>query len=344
MTTTRATCSCALPELEVERGDRVGLIGPNGSGKTTLLRTLIGQLHALKGRSQFGTNVKVGYYAQAHEQLDRGGTPLSTILETQPMGEESARTYLGRFLFTEDDVFKPVGALSGGERSRLALAVLLLQQANFLILDEPTNHLDINARETLEEMLSGFDGTILFVSHDRYFIDQIATRIWAIGEGELTSHLGNYTDFQRGLGRRQELAKKDGKETPQKEVAPPQAAHRSGGRTAGEWPQRQPPDLGRERPRRCSSPPSARSVSSKASSTRSATPWPSPASTPTPPPSPGSALNTSELRKNSKPPTPNGKRSARSRVRPCRSRDYGRAGQHRVRPALCACAVPERYR
>jgi ATP-binding cassette subfamily F protein 3 len=219
-----------IPELEIERGERIGLIGPNGSGKTTLLRTITGQIPALKGRSQYGTNVKVGYYAQTHEQLDRGGTPLSTILETQAMAEESARTYLGRFLFTEDDVFKPVGALSGGERSRLALAVLLLQQANFLVLDEPTNHLDINARETLEEMLSSFDGTILFVSHDRYFIDKIATRIWSIGDGELTSHLGNYTDFQRGLGRRlerQEPGKKDGKEAPQKDdpaaVQPPSA-------------------------------------------------------------------------------------------------------------------------
>ncbi len=235
------------PELEVERGERIGLIGSNGSGKTTLLRTLTGQLHPLKGRSQFGTNVKVGYYAQTHDQLDHGGTPLSTILETQSMAEESARTYLGRFLFTEDDVFKPVGALSGGERSRLALAVLLLQQANFLVLDEPTNHLDINARETLEEMLSSFDGTILFVSHDRYFIDKIATRIWSISDGELTSHLGNYTDFQRGLGRRQELAKKDAKEAASQKDGGHRISCRPHERRAKrQRPQRQPPDLGRE--------------------------------------------------------------------------------------------------
>ncbi|HEV2066326.1 MAG TPA: ABC-F family ATP-binding cassette domain-containing protein, partial [Thermomicrobiales bacterium] len=140
------------PELEIERGDRIGLLGPNGSGKTTLLKTLMGTLPTLEGEYQLGTNVKPGYYAQSHEQL-RGkgsGTPLSAILDTGPMNEEYARTYLGRFLFTGDDVHKQISSLSGGERSRLALAVLLLEQANFLILDEPTNHLDIHARETLE--------------------------------------------------------------------------------------------------------------------------------------------------------------------------------------------------
>jgi ATP-binding cassette subfamily F protein 3 len=128
-------------------------------------------------------------------------------MSVMAMGEEFARTYLGRFLFSEDDVFKPVEALSGGERSRLALAMLLLQQSNFLILDEPTNHLDISSRETLEELLAGFDGTILFVSHDRYFIDRIATRIWAIEDGTVNSYLGNYTDYQRAIGHRPELAK-----------------------------------------------------------------------------------------------------------------------------------------
>jgi ATP-binding cassette subfamily F protein 3 len=195
------------PSLTIERGDRVGLIGPNGAGKSTFLKTVIGEIPAIKGRVDFGTNVKIGYYAQAHEQLPRNGTPLSVIMGVQPMGEEFARTYLGRFLFSEDDVFKQIDALSGGERSRLALAMLLLQQANFLILDEPTNHLDIASRETLEEMLASFDGTVLFVSHDRFFIDRIATRIWAVEEGKVSSHLGNYTDYQRSLGRRPELAK-----------------------------------------------------------------------------------------------------------------------------------------
>ena len=187
-------------ELEVRRGDRIGLIGPNGSGKTTLLRSLVGILPPLGGRYQLGANVRIGYYAQTHEQLHHDGTPLSVILNALPMAEQEARTYLGRFLFSNDDVYKRVGDLSGGERSRLALAVLLLQQANVLVLDEPTNHLDIHARETLEEMLRAFDGTLLFVSHDRYFIDRVATRIWAIENGRVKPYLGNYTDHQRAVG------------------------------------------------------------------------------------------------------------------------------------------------
>ncbi|MCC6314993.1 MAG: ABC-F family ATP-binding cassette domain-containing protein [Thermomicrobiales bacterium] len=189
------------PELTIERGDRVALVGPNGSGKSTLLRTLIGEIPALKGRIGFGANVKPGYYAQGHERLPNEGTPLSVLLDTQPMGEEAARTYLGRFLFSDDDVFKRIGSLSGGERSRLALACLMLQQANFLILDEPTNHLDIHTRETLEAMLQQFEGTVLLVSHDRFFIDQVATRVWAIQNGALTPYLGNYTDYQRHLNK-----------------------------------------------------------------------------------------------------------------------------------------------
>jgi len=205
------------PELEVERGDRIGLLGPNGSGKTTLLKTLMGTLPTLAGEYALGTNVKPGYYAQSHEQL-RGkehGTPLSAILDTGPMNEEYARTYLGRFLFTGDDVYKHINALSGGERSRLALAVLLLEQANFLILDEPTNHLDIHARETLETMLNDFDGTILFVSHDRYFMDRVATRLWIVENETISTEVGNYTDYQRALGRREALLAE-----PEPEAAP----------------------------------------------------------------------------------------------------------------------------
>jgi ATP-binding cassette subfamily F protein 3 len=220
----------ATPELTIERGERVGLVGPNGSGKTTLLKTLVGEVPTLKGRFQFGTNVKVGYYAQGHEGLPFDGTPLSVILAAQPMGEESARTYLGRFLFSEDDVFKPISALSGGERSRLALAALLLKQANVLILDEPTNHLDIHTRETLEEMLADFDGTILFVSHDRFFIDRIATRIWAIADGTIRTYLGNYTDYQRALGRRPDAKPAAPEPRPATEPAPVAA---SNGRSAG---------------------------------------------------------------------------------------------------------------
>ncbi|CAN5332250.1 ABC-F family ATP-binding cassette domain-containing protein [soil metagenome] len=189
------------PELEIERGDRIGLLGPNGAGKTTLLKTLVGTIPALRGDYSYGTNVHPGYYAQSHEQL-RGrdnGTPLSVILDTKAMSEEYARTWLGRFLFSGDDVHKLVSSLSGGERSRLALAVLLLEQGNLLILDEPTNHLDINARESLEGMLTGFDGTILFVSHDRYFMDKVANKLWVADDGQLHQRLGNYSDYMRSL-------------------------------------------------------------------------------------------------------------------------------------------------
>jgi ATP-binding cassette subfamily F protein 3 len=218
------------PELSIERGDRIGLLGPNGAGKTTLIKTLVGNLSPLKGEYNYGTNVKPGYYAQSHEQL-RGkgnGTPLSLIRSTQAMTEEYARTYLGRFLFTGDDVYKQISALSGGERSRLALAVLLLEQANFLILDEPTNHLDIMARESLEQMLSEFDGTILFVSHDRYFMDRIATKLWIVEDGGMSFSLGNYTDYQRQLGRRAAQAEQEAKQT---EPKPDEPA--GNGKTAG---------------------------------------------------------------------------------------------------------------
>jgi ATP-binding cassette subfamily F protein 3 len=187
----------STPELRIERGDRVAIIGQNGSGKSTLLRTIVGELLPLSGGVSFGTNVKVGYYAQGHEGLPVDGSPLSILTASQPMSEEAARTYLARFLFRGDDVHRAVSALSGGERSRLALACLLVEGANLLILDEPTNHLDIQSRETLEEMLTSYDGTVVFVSHDRFFIDRVATRVWDIADGKLVPYLGNYSDAAR---------------------------------------------------------------------------------------------------------------------------------------------------
>jgi ATP-binding cassette subfamily F protein 3 len=199
----------STPELTVERGERVAIMGENGGGKSTLLKTIVGEIPALKGRVGFGTNVKVGYYAQGHEGLPIEGTPLSILLDTQPMGEEAARNYLARFLFSGDDVYRSIDALSGGERSRLALACLLVEGANLLVLDEPTNHLDIYSRETLEDMLANYDGTVLFVSHDRFFTDRVATRVWEIAGGSLTQYLGNYTDVQRQKNRKKASPERD---------------------------------------------------------------------------------------------------------------------------------------
>jgi ATP-binding cassette subfamily F protein 3 len=178
---------------EIARGDRVAIVGPNGAGKTTLLRVLMGEIVPVRGRAHLGYGVQVGYYAQAHEQLDLSGTVLSGVLGMRSISETEARTYLGRFLFTGDDVFKRVTALSGGERSRLALAQLALSTANVLILDEPTNHLDIYAREALEAVLDQFDGTVIFVSHDRFLIDGLATRIWEVADGQMVAHEGSWS-------------------------------------------------------------------------------------------------------------------------------------------------------
>ncbi len=192
---TAQTALVQVGELELIRGDRVGLIGPNGAGKTTLLRTLIGELPALSGSVQVGHSVRIGYYSQTHTGLSMERSVLDEIRQITTLSEEGARSYLGRFLFSGDDVFKPIGALSGGERSRVALAKLTLQGSNLLILDEPTNHLDLPSRQFLEEVLSEFGGTLLFVSHDRYFIDSLATKVWAIEDGTLQTYLGNYTDY-----------------------------------------------------------------------------------------------------------------------------------------------------
>ena len=185
-----------VADTEVLRGDRVGLIGPNGGGKTTLLRTIVGQLRPLDGRLVLGHNVQIGYYAQTHEHLNPRAAIIDEIRHASQLSEEGARTYLGRFLFSGDDVFKPIGALSGGERSRVALAKLTLQGANFLVLDEPTNHLDLPARQMLESILAEYDGTLIFVSHDRYFVDALATKLWVLDDGEITAHAGNYTTYR----------------------------------------------------------------------------------------------------------------------------------------------------
>lgn len=191
----QTTTLLQFDELYVMRGERVALLGPNGSGKSTLLKTVVDQLKPLAGSFEVGANVQLGYYAQGHEGLDFNNTILDEVLRHNPqMGETRARTMLGNFLFTSDDVFKQIRDLSGGERSRVALSQLMLNGGNFLMLDEPTNHLDIQAREALEGVLNDFNGTLLFVSHDRYFIDAVADTLWLVNDdGSITRFPGNYS-------------------------------------------------------------------------------------------------------------------------------------------------------
>jgi len=186
-----------VPNTQVERGARIALVGPNGAGKSTLLRTLVSELRPLAGVYQWGVNVEVGYYAQGHEKLGMDHTVMEELQGERSMSEEEARSYLARFLFTGDDVLKRVGDLSGGERSRVALARLTLQRANVLLLDEPTNHLDIMARQALEGVLRAYPGSLIFVSHDRYFIDALATVVWAVEGGIIRMYRGGYADYLR---------------------------------------------------------------------------------------------------------------------------------------------------
>jgi ATP-binding cassette subfamily F protein 3 len=185
----------SVPDLELRRLERAALIGPNGSGKTTFLKILLGQLSPLAGDVRTGASVALGYLAQAHANLDLDQTVLDAVLDIKHLKVPEARNYLGRFLFSGDDVFKPVGDLSGGEQSRVALACLTLQDPNFLILDEPTNHLDIPSQEILESVLAEFNGTILLVSHDRYLIRALATQIWELEGDQLHVYRGNYDDY-----------------------------------------------------------------------------------------------------------------------------------------------------
>jgi ATP-binding cassette subfamily F protein 3 len=168
------------PDLDLRRGECVALLGPNGSGKTTFLKTVMGEIEPLTGHARLGASLKVGYFAQVHADLDPEKSVLDTILEVKHLALGEARSFLARFLFTGDDVFKRIGDLSGGEQSRVALAKLVLLRANFLLLDEPTNHLDIASQELLEEVLDDFAGTIVLVTHDRYLVDRLASQLWLI--------------------------------------------------------------------------------------------------------------------------------------------------------------------
>ena len=180
--------------LLIRKGDGVALIGENGVGKTTLLQILVGELEA-GGRVKIGSRVKIGYFSQQHEGLDPSKTILDEICYTYGLDEETARGYLGAFLFHGDDVQRLIGALSGGEQARVAFLKLMLTGANFLVLDEPTNHLDIPAREAVEEALMAFPGTFIAVSHDRYFLDKTANCTLELSDGKITEYLGNYSYY-----------------------------------------------------------------------------------------------------------------------------------------------------
>ena len=183
-------------DFQINRLDRVALIGPNGIGKSTILKTVAGDLPKLGGEVYYGKSLDMGYFDQEQANLTSNNTVLNEVWNYFPTRlEKDIRTLLGNFLFTGDDVFKTVNQLSGGEKVRLTLCKLMLQKNNFLLLDEPTNHLDIDSKEMLELSLEDYEGTVFFISHDRYFIDKIATRILEVTPHGVVSYLGNYSDY-----------------------------------------------------------------------------------------------------------------------------------------------------
>jgi ATP-binding cassette subfamily F protein 3 len=191
-------------DLWIERGEHVSLVGPNGTGKTSLIEALAGRRELDGGRLRTGHNVQIGYLSQHAEELGSSGTVLEAAQRATGLTPNKARALLGRFLFSGEEAEKPMDGLSGGERRRLSLAILVASGANVLILDEPTNHLDIDAREALEDALSGFDGAVLLVSHDRALLDAVGTRTFAIEDGTLRSYLGGWAEYSRVREERRE--------------------------------------------------------------------------------------------------------------------------------------------
>lgn len=195
-------------KMRAARGERIALVGPNGVGKTTLLKIILGKLQPSEGNIQLGTNVEIGYYDQEQANLSSAKTVLQELWDEHPtVNEKDIRTVLGNFLFSGDDVLKPVASLSGGEKARLALAKLMMQKANLLVLDEPTNHLDIDSKEVLEAALMDFPGTIIFVSHDRYFINKITDQLAEMQQNGLTMYLGDYDYYTEKKAEEAEIAR-----------------------------------------------------------------------------------------------------------------------------------------
>jgi ATP-binding cassette subfamily F protein 3 len=196
-------------DLTITRGERVGVVGENGAGKSVLVEVLAGVLPPTEGERWIGPSIKVGYLAQNPKPPPRGATPLGLVRATKPLYEDEAVRLLGRFLFRYEQVREPMAALSGGERTRLRLLLLMLEEPNCLVLDEPTNHLDIGSLEVLEGELERFPGTVVFVSHDRFFLDRIADKIVEVRDGTLRRYEGCYsawrefkervTDARRGI-------------------------------------------------------------------------------------------------------------------------------------------------
>lgn len=192
--------------LRLARGDSIALVGPNGIGKSTLLKTIIKKISSFSGEIQYGSNVTIGYYDQEQAELTSNKRVLNELWDEYPLKpEKEIRTILGNFLFSGDDVLKTVSTLSGGEKARLALAKLMMQKANFLILDEPTNHLDLDSKEILENALIDYPGTILFVSHDRYFINRITTKVVELSSIGATEYLGDYDYYVEKKQEQEEL-------------------------------------------------------------------------------------------------------------------------------------------
>ena len=190
--------------FEVHKGDRIAILGDNGTGKTTILNCINGLTDFESGQIKFGANVTVGYYDQEQQGLNDSNTIFSELHDAYPyLTETQVRNTLAAFMFTEDDVFKHISDLSGGERGRVSLAKLMLSRSNLLILDEPTNHLDMDSKQMLEDALNNYDGTLLYVSHDRYFVNRTANMILELSDGKLTKYLGNYDDY---VAKKEELS------------------------------------------------------------------------------------------------------------------------------------------